>query len=288
MGGEQLPAPTAQSCAEDACVDDQSHGPIAAAKASSSSSGKPSINSVSIDCSTGAVISSSAVRSRGNKLVPCGMPRPLLTASLIAPWYLRTDVAAQRIGEANSRCAPFDAKFTAATDAVNRAETAQHAAEARLDQSGFRGRRQPRSELAAADEIVAGTNALLATARQQSREPNARRAAAREQIESARAALSNHDIHTRWQYLPEHLAAAEAHVDALDTWRDWATGKPVTQDHLVEAVATLHDIADHQPDNGTRQLANVIDEWADRRGILLSSPPVENLRSERTGIEIDL
>ena len=42
------------------------------------------------------------------------------------------------------------------------------------------------------------------------------------------------------------------------------------------------------PDNGTRQLANVIHEWADRRGIQLAPPPVGHYRSERTGIEIDL
>lgn len=135
---------------------------------------------------------------------------------------------------------------------------------------------------------MAGTRELLATARDSSREPNAQRAEAREQIETARAALINHDMYARWQYLPEHLALAEAKVDALDIWRDWANGKSVTQDRLVEAVTTLHEIAAHQPDNAIGHLADVIHEWAPRRGIQLTPPPVEQHRSVRTGIEIDL
>lgn len=69
-------------------------------------------------------------------------------------------------------------------------------------------------------------------------------------------------------------------------WSDWANGREVAQDRLVEAVTTLHNIGKHQPDNGTRQLADVVHEWADQRGIQLTRPPVEHHRS--MGIEIDL
>ena len=100
--------------------------------------------------------------------------------------------------------------------------------------------------------------------------------------------LSNHDILTNWNYLPEHLSAAEAHVDALVTWHDWATGKPVTPDRLIDTVTTLHDIAAHEPDNGARQLANVIHEWAQQHGVELTAPPVQQQRTTRTSIEVDL
>jgi len=184
------------------------------------------------------------------------------------------DTAARRIADANSMCAPFDAALDAAYDAVKQAEAAQRAAQQRLDQSGLRGRRQARAELAAANEGVASTGELLAFAREQAREPYARRNIVRTQIETARDALRTHDILAKWQYFPEHLSAAEARVDALDTWHDWAAGKPVTQESLEEAVTTLHEIAVHEPDNGTRQLANVIHQWAEQHGVEFARPPV--------------
>ena len=62
--------------------------------------------------------------------------------------------------------------------------------------------------------------------------------------------------------------------------------QPHDQQHLTDAVSSLHEVALHQPDNGTRQLADVIHQWADQRGIQLSRPPVEHRRSR--AIEIDL
>ena len=99
--------------------------------------------------------------------------------------------------------------------------------------------------------------------------------------------LRNH-ILTKWNYLPEHLSAAETHVDALVTWHDWATGKPVTPDCLFDTVTTLHEIAAHEPDNGTRQLANALHLWAQKHSVELTPPPVQQQRATRTGIEIDL
>jgi len=198
------------------------------------------------------------------------------------------DTAARRIADANTMCAPFDAELEASSDAVKQAEAAQRAAQQRLDQSGLRGRRQARTDLAAANESVASTGETLAVAREHAREPYAQRNIDRTQIETARDALRSHDLLAKWHYFPEHLSTAEARVDALDTWHDWATGKPVTQDRLAEAVTTLHDIAAHEPDNGTRQLANVIHQWADQHGIELAWPIVEQRRSVETAIAIGI
>ncbi|MEO5724514.1 MAG: AAA family ATPase, partial [Ilumatobacteraceae bacterium] len=67
------------------------------------------------------------------------------------------EVASHRIADANTVCAPFDTELDGAHDAVKHAEAAQRAAQHRLDQSGIRGRRQARTDLAAADAAVAGT-----------------------------------------------------------------------------------------------------------------------------------
>jgi len=195
------------------------------------------------------------------------------------------EVASQRIADANTMCAPFDTELNAAHETVKQAEASQRAAQQRLDQSGLRGRRQARTDLATAHETVVTARELLAGAREKSREPYAQRNIARQQIETARGALSNHDNLAKWHYLPEHLSAAEAHIDALDTWHNWATGKPVDQQRFTDVVSTLHEIATGQPDSGSRQLADVIHEWADQRGIQLARPPVEHHRSR--GIEID-
>jgi len=138
------------------------------------------------------------------------------------------EVASRRIVDANAICAPFDTELDAAHDTVRQAEAAHRGAQHRLDQSGIRGRRQARTDLATADDAVAGTRDLLVVAREKSREPHAKRNVARQQMETARCALNNHDILTKWTYLPEHLSAAEAHIDALDTWHNWAASRPAT------------------------------------------------------------
>ena len=194
------------------------------------------------------------------------------------------DIAARRIADANTMCAPFDAALDAAHDAVKRAEAAKRAAQQRLDNSGVRGRRQARTELAAADERVASSAESLASARAQARDPFAQRNIARAQTEAARDTLRTHDLLAKWRYLPEHLAAAAACVNALDGWHDWAAGKPVNRERLVEAVVTLREPGVHEGDNRARQLAKVIVEWADDFTFL----PVQQHRERDTGIEIEL
>ncbi|MEP7115928.1 MAG: hypothetical protein ABI862_21865, partial [Ilumatobacteraceae bacterium] len=176
-------------------------------------------------------------------------------------------------------CAPFDTELDGAHDAVKQAEAAQRAAQHRLDQSGLRGRRQARTDLATANDAVTGTRDLLAVAREKSREPYAKRNVARQQIDTARDALSNHHILTKWNYLPERLSASEAHLDALDTWHHWAAGKPFDHQLLAEAVTTLYDV-------GAQELAETIHQWADPRGIQMTRP--QPLRCRSVGIEIDL
>jgi hypothetical protein len=198
------------------------------------------------------------------------------------------DHAARRIADANTMCAPFDAELDAAHDAVKQAEASQRAAQQRLGRSGLRGRRQARTALAAADETVTGTREVLAVAREQAREPYAQRNAARAKIETARNALRTHDLLAKWQYLPEQLAAAEARVDALDTWYNWAIGKLVRAVDLFETISKLDEIAAHELDKGIHRLAHAIHEWVEEHGIELTEPSVRHHRSIENGIDVGL
>jgi len=83
------PPTTAQRSTEDACVNDKSHGRIAAAKASSSTSVRLSINNASADARAGAAASCSAVRSRGNRAVPRGTSLRSFAALLTEPIVVR-------------------------------------------------------------------------------------------------------------------------------------------------------------------------------------------------------
>jgi hypothetical protein len=109
------------------------------------------------------------------------------------------------------------------------------------------------------------------------------RAAARHDLQAARHRLSNHELFERWQYLPEHLDAIEEHIDALDTWRDWANGKPTDSERLIAAVTSLHHHASHEPADGTQLLVDATLRWAAKQGVELQpprQPAVEPMRIE--------
>lgn len=198
------------------------------------------------------------------------------------------EVAAREIVAVNALCAPFDAALHAASAAASEALAAQRLAQQRLQQSGLRGRRQARSELADATSAVARAQEVLAITRDRAHEPFTKRAAAHAQLEADRSALRTHDMLARWQRLPEHLSAAEARIVALETWCDWATGKPIDQQRLTQTVVTLHDIGGQHADDGGQHLADVILEWSEHRGINLNRPTIEPRRSTSTCVDIDL
>ena len=192
-------------------------------------------------------------------------------------------VAEQRLAAANQACGPFDERFEAAGVELKRAEETRRCAQRELDESGLRGRRQARTELATANETVAAAQQQLAQAQRHSSAPDQRRAVARHDLQAARRDLSNHDLFQRWQYLPEHLDAIEEHIDALDTWRDWANGKPTDSERLIAAVTSLHHHASHEPADGTQLLVDATLRWAAKQGVELQpprQPAVEPMRIE--------
>ncbi len=195
-------------------------------------------------------------------------------------------VAEQRLAAAKQACAPFDDQVETAGDTVKRAEESQRRAERKLDESGLRGRRQARTELASANENLAVTQEQLAQAKEHSRGPDNVRAAARHDLQAARQELSNHDMFERWHFLPEHLEAIEQRIDALDAWRDWANGKPIDREPLVAALKSLREHASHEPADGTQLLVDATHRWAAKQGIELQ--PARQPAIEPIGIELDL
>ncbi len=196
------------------------------------------------------------------------------------------DVAEQRFAEANTLCAPFDAFFQKALDAVKHAETERRVAEHKLAESGIRGRRQLRAEHAVAGEGLTVAEEQLIRVKEKAYGPNCIRTEARQDLEAARRDLRSHDQIGRWSYLPERLQAIEDGIDALDTWRDWANGKPIDGARLVTAVSYLHELSSISYANGTRLLAEATYRWAARKGIELQ--PIRQPAVEPIGIELDL
>ena len=196
------------------------------------------------------------------------------------------DVAEQRFADSNRLCVPFDAEFQTAQDAVKRAEADRRVAERKLAESGIRGRRQLRAEHAGAGEGVTVAERRLARVKERAHGPNSIRTEARQDLEAARRDLRSNDQIERWSYLPERLQAIEDRIDALDTWREWAVGKPIDTERLIAAVTSLQERASHERADGTQLLVDATDRWAAKHRVELQparQPPVE-----RTGIELDL
>lgn len=148
-------------------------------------------------------------------------------------------VAEQRFAESNTLCAPFDLDFQKADGAVKRAELKRRVAESKVAESGIRGRRQLRVELAAAREDEFGAECLLARVKEKAHGPNRARTEARQDLEAARRDLRSNDLIEPWSYLPERLQAIEDRIDAFDNWRDWAVGGNVDSQRLTATVEVL-------------------------------------------------
>ena len=101
---------------------------------------------------------------------------------------------------------------------------------------------------------------------------------------AARRDYDSHNQIERWSYLPERLEAAEQRIDALDGWRDWADGKLVTDDKVIDVVHSLSAETRNNDSPAHAALTNVIHRWAQAKGLDLSRPtPI----IERGGIEIE-
>jgi hypothetical protein len=62
----------------------------------------------------------------------------------------------------------------------------------------------------------------------------------------------------RYDYLPEKQAAAVDLLDALDTWRDWASGQTISPSRASNAVHTLESLRQHPDSRAFNVLADAI------------------------------
>ena len=102
------------------------------------------------------------------------------------------------------------------------------------------------------------------------------------QIARARDGQSTNRISSRWNDPQRNLERAHETVAALDTWKNWANGHPVTANHLAHAATVLHD--SHQP--GHRELAAPLTDWVRRHHPELVREPVIERRGIDLGIDL--
>ena len=195
------------------------------------------------------------------------------------------EAAERQFAAANTACQPFDAIVNAADQLVTQAQDSRHAAQRDLDDAGRFNRRQARVQVAEADARFAEATQTLESAQDQARPTRETRAAARTSLAAARRDYESHHQIERWSYHPERLEAIEQRIDALDGWRDWAQGKPITDRTVIDIIHGLNTEARTGGNGALTALADVIHRWAQTEGLDLSRPTPT---IERAGIEIDL
>jgi hypothetical protein len=145
------------------------------------------------------------------------------------------DTATAAFDAAMASCAPFDSAIDRAQAQLTRADQNHLRARERVASAGWRERRLARDRLTVGEQHLRTARNALADAETASVGPNDARAVALERLQTARADLDRHDLHTRWSHLPERVEQARHIVDALYTWRAWADGHDISADTIRHA-----------------------------------------------------
>jgi conjugative relaxase-like TrwC/TraI family protein len=178
---------------------------------------------------------------------------------------------------------PHRAEYSAADRRLRRAESAQAEAEAHLDRVGLRGRRAARERLAEArTELLDARTAFepIDAVWQPLRQAAAKAERSIDLLEDSHEMLDR--IDTRRQ-LPEQHAALRNRIEALDTWRHWATGGALT----VEAATAAAEALDVGPDRRSRVLADTMHIYSPELIVSCDAPAFEH-DSTRHEIDFDL
>jgi len=193
-------------------------------------------------------------------------------------------VAEERLDRADAAIRPFDAKLSVTNNALARAESAERSAKERLADAGWLGRKQARVDLATATETVNEVRANLAQIAAE-REPFQQTAsAAYKELRRLQDNVAERVI-DGWTAIPERFANARQRIEALDAWKDWAAGKPVTAEQTLDLMDALQPARKDVNGEFHQSLANVVETWADARGIHRQQPFVE-IESHSFGIEL--
>jgi len=149
------------------------------------------------------------------------------------------DNAVASLANADRDSAPHVARIDTADAAAREAQRARQVAEQHLDQTGLRGRRHAKTDLAVAARVETGAKAELDRARVDAGPALAARGARRAELAEARAALRTHDTIERWHYRPERIKTLQRQLDDLDLFHDSINGHPVDQRKLAAALDRL-------------------------------------------------
>ena len=152
---------------------------------------------------------------------------------------LRLLATAERLDAVTRQTEPERAELFETTEAVSNAEVRHRIVQRKLDEASWPHRRALRRELNACEVGLDSQRSHLG-------DVAARTSEATQQYKTAWAlhqeAIDDaHSLHLAtildgWHLQPP---TAAARVDALDTWRSWAAGRPLSNEHLDDAVATL-------------------------------------------------
>ncbi len=192
--------------------------------------------------------------------------------------------AEQRHDKADEAIRPYNKELSVAKNAVAAADAAERSAKQHLADAGWRTRKQARADLAAATEATIQAKTHLADVRAE-REPfQQTSSAAYQELRRLKDDVAER-ILDGWTAIPERFANAQHRIEALDAWKDWAAGKPITVEQTLNLIDALQPAAKDVNRDFHQSLANVVESWANARGIHREQPAVE-IESHSFGIEL--
>ena len=193
--------------------------------------------------------------------------------------------AEQRSGEVGCATADDRDALDFAIRRVDRARGDLFDATHRVATAPRRHRHHARSEVAIAERRVEHAEDYLERTRQRTSAAIASYTQAVAERDRLRADLRHHTANVPLS--ADQVRRPERRVDALETWRRWANGQPVTVERLREVVATL--AADRSPYQAhSRALDGTIDRWASSHDIDLRPRQRIGLDRSRVGPDLGL
>ena len=150
-----------------------------------------------------------------------------------------------------------------------------------------RGRRTARHDLEIAEQRLERADAYLERTRQRTEPAIGLYRQAQVQRREAHDNLHYHDTAGQLDAIQHPLDIHRRRVNALETWRHWATGHDVDYDLLRQAVDTLD--RERGPHNlFATGLADVLQRWAHDNGVDLRPQLSRNVTIGRVGPELGL
>ena len=139
----------------------------------------------------------------------------------------RLSDAEQRRQQARLLAPPFDDAVDAANTALTKATADRRALERRLSTARRRDRRSIRTEIAVAEVRVEKASAARLSAVEAAQPTSSEAASASHELTDLRREQQREQLFARWTDGIETIRILEQRLDALDTWRQWASGATI-------------------------------------------------------------